>query len=76
MNPQSKAARDRLKLATRAEFEHLVHEAMLQPFQEKIVRLHIGEGVPVIFLAERFVCSESLIRKHLATVYKKVSKLR
>ena len=31
MNPQSKAARDRLKMATRTEFEHLVYEAMLQP---------------------------------------------
>ena len=76
INPQSKAARDRLKMATRTEFEHLVYEAMLQPWCEKIVRLHIGEGVSVALLAERFSCSETLIRKHLATAYEKISKVK
>ena len=45
MNPKSKQTRERLKMATRAEFEHLVYEAMLTPWCEKILRLHIGEGV-------------------------------
>lgn len=71
MNPQSKEARDRLKMAIRTEFDYLLHEAMLQPWQEKIVRLHIGEGVPIMNLAERFACSETLIRKHLSKAYEK-----
>jgi DNA-binding NarL/FixJ family response regulator len=76
MNPKSKEARERLKMATRAEFEHLVYEAMLTPWCEKILRLHIGEGVSVCNLAERFSCSETLIRKHLSTAYGKVAKVQ
>ena len=76
MNPKSKEARERLKMATRAEFETLVFEAMLTPWCEKILRLHICEGVSVCLLAQRFVCSETLIRKHLSIAYKKVAKLQ
>ena len=76
MNQQSKEARMRLKRSTRAEFERLVYEAMLTPWCEKILRLHICEGVSVCLLAQRFTCSETLIRKHLATAYEKVAKLQ
>ena len=76
MKPESKEARERLKMATRAEFERLVYEAMLTPWCEKILRLYICEGISVCLLAQRFVCSETLIRKHLATAYAKVAKLQ
>lgn len=75
MNQQSKEARERLKLATRAEFEHLVYEAMLTPWCEKVLRLHIAECMPVANLAMRFCCSETLIRKQLCAAYKKVAKV-
>ena len=76
MEQQSKEARERLKMATRAEFEYLLFEAMLTPWCEKILRLYICEGVSVCNLAERFSCSETLIRKHLSTAYKKVAKVQ
>lgn len=76
MKPQSKEARERLKMATRAEFEQLVYDAMLTPWCEKVLRLHICEGVSVCLLAQRFVCSETLIRKQLSTAYKKVAKVQ
>ena len=76
MNQQSKEARMRLKRSTRAEFERLVYESMLTPWCEKILRLHICEGVSVCMLAQRFACSETLVRKHLATAYEKVAKLQ
>jgi hypothetical protein len=76
MEVESKHARNRLKMATRTEFDYLIYEAMLTPWCEKILRLHISEGVSVCGLAERFSCSETLIRKHLAIAYKKVAKLQ
>lgn len=45
MNQRSRDARQRLKEATREEFERLIYEAMLNPSQEKILRLHIAQDV-------------------------------
>ena len=75
MNRQSKEARMRLRMSTRAEFERLVYEAMLTPTQEKIIRLHIAEGVPVTYISMRLSVSEACIRKNLAEVYEKVAKV-
>jgi DNA-binding NarL/FixJ family response regulator len=75
MNQQSKEARARLRMATRAEFESLVYEALLTPRQEKIVRLHIAEKIPVTYIAERLCMSEGTVRRELQEVYEKVAKL-
>lgn len=75
MNQHSKEARARLRKATRAEFESLVYEALLTPKQEKIIRLHITEKIPVPYIAERFCVSEGTVRKNLQEVYEKVAKL-
>lgn len=75
MNPSSKKAREKLKMATRAEFEYLLYEAMLTPICEKIVRLHISEGMSVINLTQRFACSETFVRKNLSLAYEKIAKV-
>jgi DNA-binding NarL/FixJ family response regulator len=75
LNRQSKEARTRLRMSTRAEFERLVYEAMLTPTQEKIIRLHIAEGVPVTYISTRLAVSEACVRKHLCEVYEKVAKV-
>jgi DNA-directed RNA polymerase specialized sigma24 family protein len=75
MNQKSKEARTRLRKATRAEFESLVYEALLTPMQEKIIRLHIVEKIPVTYIAERFCMSEGTVRRNLQEVYEKVAKL-
>ena len=75
MNQRSKEARARLRKATRAEFESLVYEALLTPRQEKIIRLHIAEKIPVPYIAERFCMSEGTVRKNLQDAYEKVAKL-
>lgn len=75
MNQRSKDARARLRKATRAEFESLVYEALLTPRQEKIIRLHIAEKIPVAYIAERYCMSEGTVRKDLQAVYEKIAKL-
>lgn len=75
MNQRTKDARTRLKKATRAEFESLVYEALLTPTQEKIVRLHIAEKIPVVYIAERFTMSEGTVRRNLQEVYEKIAKI-
>lgn len=69
MNQKSKDARTKLKMSTRREFEALVYESLLTPLQERIVRLHIAEGVPVPIIAMRLAISEAAVRSHLAMVY-------
>ena len=76
MNQRSRDARQRLKEATREEFERLIYEAMLNPLQEKILRLHIAQDVSVCDIAERLCCSETTVRKRLSSVYEKVAKVR
>lgn len=75
MNQKSKDARTKLKMSTRREFEALVYESLLTPLQERIVRLHIADGVPVPIIAMRLAISEAAVRSHLAMVYEKVSKI-
>lgn len=75
MNQQSKDARQKLKKATRAEFESLVYEALLTPFQRNVIRLYICEGLTVLQIAMRLQYSEAGIRRSLSQIYEKVSKI-
>lgn len=75
MRPELKEARDKLRKATRNEFESMVYDAMLTPLQEEILRFHFCEGISIGRLAERVGYSDSGVRKLLNQVYEKVSKL-
>lgn len=75
MRPELREARDKLRKATRKEFESMVYDAMLTPLQEEILRLHFCEGVSIGRIAERVGYSESGIRKLFNLAYEKVSKL-
>ena len=68
-------ARQRLKQATKFEFETLIDSANLTPLQEKVVRLHIAKGYSVCKIAMALSCCESVVKKHLAKIYDKVNKL-
>lgn len=75
MNQSSKNARTRLKKSTRKEFESLVYEAMLTPIQERVLRLHIAEGVGVPIIAMRLSVSDTTVRNYLSEAYEKVAKI-
>lgn len=75
MNAKLKATRQRLREATRKEFEMLIYDAMLTPTQEEILVFHIAKGIGLQQIAERKGYSESGIRKILAQCYEKVSKI-
>lgn len=75
MNQSSKNARTRLKKSTRKEFESLVYEAMLTPIQERVLRLHIAEGVGVPIIAMRLSVSDTTVRNYLSDAYEKVAKI-
>ena len=66
-------ARQRLKDATRAEYENLIHAAKLTPRQEKIINFHILRDYSICKIALSLSCSESLVRKSLSAVYEKVA---
>jgi predicted DNA-binding protein YlxM (UPF0122 family) len=75
MNSASKAARLRLRMSTRAEFERLIFEAMLTPMDEHIIRLYIVNDLSVPIIAMRMAVSEACVRKHLTEIYEKVAKV-
>ncbi len=75
MNQSSKNARTRLKKSTRKEFESLFYEAMLTPIQERVLRLHIAEGVGVPIIAMRLSVSDTTVRNYLSEAYEKVAKI-
>lgn len=75
MNQSSKDARMKLKKATRTEFDKLIYESLLTPFQEKIIRLHIAEGVPISIVAMRLAISDAAVRNQLSLIYEKVAKI-
>ena len=68
-------ARQRLKQATKTEFDFLLENANLTPLQEKIIRLHIVKGYSVCKIALALSCCDSSIRKNLSIIYEKVAKL-
>ena len=75
LNDKLKMARQRLREATRKEFEMLLYEAMLTPLQEEILVFHIVKGIGLRQIAERKGYSESGVRKILNQSYEKVAKV-
>lgn len=74
MKATRKAARQRLKDATLAEYNALITEANLTPTQRKILDMYICKGNSISRIAmELFIC-ESAVRKHITRAYDKVSK--
>ena len=75
MKETRKEARQRLKNATKTEFENLIENANLIPIQEKILRLHFVKDYSVCKVALSLSCCVSLVKKHLAVIYDKIDKL-
>lgn len=75
MKDTRKAARQRLKDATRAEYTALVQAANLTPIQRKILAMHICQGNSVVKIAMELCCCEATVRNCLATIYDKVAKI-
>ena len=73
MKPSRKAARARLKAATRAEYERLIYEAKLTPRQEEIINLHILRDYSICKIALTLPCCQSLVRKELTRSYEKIA---
>jgi len=74
MKAERRAARQRLKDATRAEYTALVQAANLTPIQCKILAMHICQGNSVVKIAMELCCCEATVRNALATTYDKVAK--
>ena len=70
-----RTARQRLKQATRAEYDRLTFAAKLTPAQKQILDLHFLQDLPICEIAFRLSCCESLIRKRLAATYDRIAKL-
>lgn len=68
-------ARRLLKQATKREFDNLIENANLTPFQEKIIRLHIVKGYSVCKIALMLSCCDSTVRKNFSLIYDKVAKI-
>ena len=75
MEATRKKARQRLKNATKSEFDFLIENANLTPNQEKILRLHFIKDYSVCKVALSLSCCDSNVRKNLAAIYDKVAKL-
>lgn len=74
MDEGCKAARTRLKDATRTEYETLVKEAKLTPTQEDILRRHILCGDSVCKISLDTSISERRIKQSLHQAYAAVSR--
>lgn len=70
-----KQARDKLKEATRKEFESMIFEGMLTEIQEKILRLHIAHQKSISQIACHLAYSESYVRKQLTKAYNRIAKI-
>lgn len=68
-------ARQKLKQATKLEFEQLIGNANLTPFQEKILKLYIVQGFSICKIALSLSCCDSSIKKQLAKIYDKIDKI-
>ena len=75
MRPELKEVRERLKKATRVEFESMIYDAMLTPLQENVLRFYICKGIEIKRISERIGYSDSGVRKILNQAYLKVAKL-
>lgn len=75
MDEGCKAARTRLKDATRTEYETLVKEAKLTPTQEDILRRHILCGNTVCKISLDTSISERRVKQSLHRAYAAVSRI-
>lgn len=75
MNPDCKAARQRLKESTRTEYETLTREAKLTPTQEDILRRHILCGDTVCKISLDTSISERRVKLRLHQAYAAVSRI-
>lgn len=75
MKPRRKAARQKLKAATRAEYNALVEAANLTPRQHKILEAHICHESSISKIAMELFCCEATVRKQLAQIYDKIAKV-
>lgn len=75
MKTTRKLARQRLKDASKAEFEKIVDDAKLTPIQEKIVRLHFVKDWSICKIALSLSCCDSVVKKHLTITYDRINKL-
>ena len=75
MDAKCKAARLALRTATRSEYEAIVHEAKLTPFQEELVRRHILCDETIAHIAIEKHSSEQRIKRQLHKAYVAVSLL-
>ena len=74
MKQLRKAARERLKAATLAEYNAMILAANLNPIQRKILDLNICKGRSVNSIAMELFCCEATVRNHLASAYDKIAK--
>lgn len=70
-----KSARQRLKSATRIEYDRLIFAANLTPSQINILDLHFRQELSICNIADFLHCSESGVRKKLSAAYDKLSNL-
>jgi len=75
MKATRKTARQRLKQATKAEFENLIETANLTPMQSHIVKLHILQEQTISKIAMALSFCESSVRNILSAAYDKIAKL-
>jgi len=75
MKETRKTARQKLKDATRAEFNAWIQAANLTPIQRKILERHICQGNSISKIAMELFCCEATVRNHLANTYDKIAKV-
>lgn len=75
MDAQCKAARLALRTATRTDYNAIVHEAKLTPFQEELLRRHILRDESICKIAIETHCSERKVRRLIHKAYLSVSYL-
>lgn len=75
MKEERKAARQKLKDATRAEYDALIEAANLTPFQRKILEMHICHESSISKIAMELFCCEATVRNRLAQIYDKIAKM-
>lgn len=72
MKENRKLARQRLKQATKAEFEQIIEDANLTPIQEKILRLHFVKDWTICKIALSLSCCDSAVKRMLTKIYEKI----
>lgn len=75
MNEKSRLARQKMKAATKSEYETWVKEAALTPSQTKVLALHILEELSIPKISLKTHISERTVTEKLKTAYKKLAKL-